>query len=301
MRIAWFALSLLVAACSAAADDDPGTKPAGADIKEPPGQAATQSAEKTPAPSGAPASTQPAKLSSGDAQVDKILDRLEVKGEAIKGLSCKLVYKYVTVFPVEDAQIKEGNLLFARDAPNSKFLIHFEKLIADGVVIPRDEYFLFDGEWFVERNDKARTVIRRQVVRKGERIDPFKLGEGPFPLPFGQNRADILRNFKVTLVAFELGDPRNSHHLRCVPLPDSELASKYSRVDMFIDRRVELPVRIVTRRVADGNRIEVDFREIDADEAPAKSRFRIEVPAGFEVREEPLPPIPTEHPTGAAR
>ncbi len=236
--------------------------------------------------------TRPTKLSSGDPEVDEILDRLEVKGEAIKGLGCELTYKYVTVEPVQDEQRKEGELLFVRAEPNSKFLIHFTKMIADGIVTRRGEYFLFDGEWLTERNDKARTITKRQIVRKGERVDPFKLGKGPFPLPFGQKREEILRNFKVTLEKFELGDPRNTHHLHCVPLPRTELARKYSRVEIYVDKRIELPVRIVTERIKDGNRIEVDFKKIDTNEAPALSRFQIEAPDGFAVTEEPLPPIP---------
>jgi hypothetical protein len=216
-------------------------------------------------------------------------------GQAIKGLGCKLTYKYVTVEPVEDAQVKEGTLLFARAEPNAKFLVHFTRLIADGITSERGEYFLFDGQWLVERNDKARTIIRRQIVRPGERIDPFKLGKGPFPLPFGQRRADILGSFKVTLKPFEVGDPRNTWHLRCVPLPESELAARYTRVEIYVDRTLELPVRVVTERVSDGNRIEVDFKEIDAAEAPALSRFQIQQPGekldDFAVTEEPLPPL----------
>jgi len=242
-------------------------------------------------PVGSQPATQPAKLSSGNPRLDGILDRLEEKGRTIRGLGCKLTYRYVTVEPVEDAQVKEGELLFAVDQPNSKFLIHFTKLLAEGVAVDREEYFLFDGEWLIERNDKARTVIRRQIVRPGEKVDPFKLGKGPFPLPFGQKREDILRNFKVTLEPFEVGDPRNTDHLHCVPLPNTELASKYSRVEIYVDRELELPTRIVTERLTDGNRIEVDFKDVNTNEAPAQSRFRIEVPAGFEVTEEPLPDL----------
>jgi outer membrane lipoprotein-sorting protein len=231
----------------------------------------------------------PGKPSSGDPKIDGILDRLEEKGRAIKGLACKLTYKFVTVEPVEDAQTKEGELLYSVDQPNSKFLIHFDRLVAEGVSAERHEYFVFDGQWLVERNDKARTVIRRQVVRPGEQIDPFKLGKGPFPLPFGQKREDILKNFKVIAEKYEIGDPVNTDHLRCLPLPNTELAAKYSRVDIFVSRDLELPVRIVTERISDGNRTEVDFKEINANEAPATSRFRIEVPQGFSVSEEPLP------------
>lgn len=280
-------LGLLIGACSLG-QSQPTTRP----TEQPPAGKAMAQPATQPAPTRPSAispTTMPDRPSSGDPKIDAILDRLEEKGKAIKGLACKLTYKFVTVDPVEDAQTKEGELLYAVDQPNSKFLIHFNRLIAEGVSAERHEYFLFDGLWLVERNDKARTVIRRQIVRPGEQFDPFKLGKGPFPLPFGQKRADILKNFKVVAERFKLGDPVNADHLRCVPLPDAELAARYSRVDIFVSRDSELPVRIVTERLADGNRTEVDFKEINANEAPASSRFRIDVPEGFSVSEEPLP------------
>ncbi len=247
---------------------------------------------KESAPTSAPAlSTQPAgKPSSGNTKVDAILDRLEVKGRAIKGLSCKLIYQFVTVMPVEDRQTKEGELLFARGEPNSRFYIHFKKLIADGIVKETGEYWSFDGQWLVERNDLTKKIIKREVAKPGERQDPFKIGKGPFPLPFGQKREDILSNFKVTLADFTLGDPRNSDHLHCVPVPNTPLADKYSRVEIYVDRTLELPVRVVSERLSDSNRIEVDFKDIDLQEAPAGSRFRVEEPKDYDVTVEPLSP-----------
>lgn len=277
-----------------------GTTAFGFQATSAPSKAILPAQRTTTAPTSGPAASQPASqpansstLNSGDPAVDELLDRLEIKGKVIKGLACQITYKYIMVEPVEEQQIKEGRLLFTRAEPNSHFLIHFSKMIADGIVSPRGERFVFDGQWLTERNDKAKTIIRRQIVRPGEKVDPFKLGKGPFPLPFGQQRGDILRNFKVKLAPFELGDPRNSAHLHCVPLPDTELASKYTRVEIYVDRTLELPVRIITERVSDGNRIEVDFSDINVNEAPALSRFQVK-DAGerledYTVTEEPLP------------
>lgn len=230
----------------------------------------------------------PPQLSSGDPAADAILDRLEAKGKAIKGLSCRLIYTYVTVEPVEDKTTKKGTLLFARGEPNAKFLIRFTELIAAGVIDRHEEHFLFDGEWLTELNQKSKSVIRRQIARKGERIDPFELGKGPFPLPFGQKRAEMLKQFEVTLSPFDLGDPLHTKHLHCVPRANTELARKYSRVEIYVDTRLDIPVRIVSERILDDNRIEVDFKEIDMNEAPAGSRFQIDVPKDYDVTEEPL-------------
>lgn len=296
MRIARVVLShqvLLIAACSWAGQQ-PTTRPPTDD--SPPAARPTTTrpaaAEPTPPPTTQRATTRPAAAppaSSGDQAVDALLDRLEQKGAAIKGLSSKLTYRFVTVEPVEDVQTKTGTLLFVRAEPNPRFLIQFTRLIAGGIESERGEYFLFDGQWLTERNDKARTVTRREIVRRGERVDPFRIGKGPFPLPFGQKREEILQNFTVSLKDFEPGDPRNTRRLHCLPRPNTEMATKYSRVELYIDREVELPVRIVTERSSDGNRLEVDFTDIDANEAPALSRFQVATPPEFTFTEEPLP------------
>ncbi|HUO37797.1 MAG TPA: hypothetical protein VMU34_08140, partial [Mycobacterium sp.] len=170
-------------------------------------------------------------------------------------------------------------------------------LRAAGVIKDTGEYFLFDGEWLTERNDTAQTIKKTQIARKGEKKDPFQIGSGPFPLPFGQKRDDILRHFKVELVPFDLGDPRNTDHLRCIPLPSTELSDNYTRIDLFVDHALELPVRIVTERSRDGNRIEVDFKDIDAGAAPAGSRFVVEEPRGYNTTVEPLTDAPTTQPS----
>lgn len=251
---------------------------------------------KTPAHRKSPASEEsPAdRPSSGDTETDRILDRLEAKGKAISGLASKLTYKYVTGPPVEDTMTKLGRLLFKRALPgqtNSMFLIEFDKRIADGAQMKRIEKFAFDGEWLTEFNETSRSVTRRQIVRQGERIDPFKLGSGPFPMPFGQKRDEILHEFDVTRQKPELEDLPGTTHLHCVPRPGTQLSQKYSRVEIYIDRKIELPIRIVSESKKDGSRIEVDFKEIDISAAPAGSRFTIKCPDGFQEQFEPLPPL----------
>jgi len=227
--------------------------------------------------------------SSGDPVIDAILDRLEAKGKAIKGLSATMMYASVTVFPVEDKKTKEGTLLFARGQPNARFRVHFTKKIYSGTVDRSEELYIFDGRWLIIRNDKAKTVTRRQIARDGEHKDPFKIGKGLFPLPFGQRRDEMLRHFKISLKPFELGDPLHSQHLHCVPRPKAQLAGKYSRVEMYVDKRLDLPIRIVCENAADGNRIEVDFKDVDVSRAPAGSRFDIgDIPADFTVTIKPL-------------
>ena len=113
--IVGFAVLGLSMGCLGAGQDEP--KSGGGPV----GDARAKPARARPTTGKAEA----AKRSSGDPAVDQILDRLEVKGQAIQGLGCALTYRFVTVEPVADEQRKDGELLFRRDEPNSKFLIHF--------------------------------------------------------------------------------------------------------------------------------------------------------------------------------
>ena len=239
----------------------------------------------------------PVPATSGDPAVDELLDKLEAKGDEIKGLSCKLRYNYVTIDPVESSQIKTGELKYLKPTGtniNGMFKIHFRELDADGVKSKHEEQIAFDGNWLVERNDKAKTIIRREVVKKGEKVNPFELGKGPFPMPFGQKRADMLQHFKIKKMASGAGDPLNTVKLHCEPHPHSNMASRYRQVQMLIDKGNNLPVKMLCERLADGNRIEVAFTDVDTKAAPALNDFKIEEPKDFDKREEPI----TDEPAG---
>ncbi len=236
------------------------------------------SAFADPPSTSAPAA--PTVATSGNAAVDSILDRLEAKGQAIKGISTNVTYNDVRFEPVEEKIVKKGELLFLRGNPSSKFLIRFDETIAGGVKRPKPEYYLFDGRWMTERNDATKQIIRREVVREGQSIDPFKLKKGPFPLPFGQRRADMIENFHITLLPPRPDDPPNTDHLHCEPRPESEFAPEYRRVDMYIDKKIELPVRIEIERKSDDSVIDARFDNLDPSAAPADSRFQIETPPG---------------------
>lgn len=283
-------------------DPKPNAPPSAAPSDRPPATPPVQPAQPAQSPATTPPASTDGKPSSGDRNVDALLDRLEAKGDAVKGISARLVYNDIRIDPVEEKVIKRGELFFRRLEPNSKFLIVFNETLAGGVRSANKEYYLFDGAWFTERVDRTKSIIKRQIVRSGERIDPFKIGQGPFPLPFGQKRADIVQNFDVTWIKPAKDDPPASDHLYCVPRPTSDLSRQWKKLDMYVDQKLGMPIRIVVERVADDTVLDVSFLDLNPYEAPAASRFDIErTPPGFDVREEPLPDRPSEPPPRGRR
>ena len=182
----------------------------------------------------------------GNARIDEILTQLQHRSDGLEDIRCEVRF-------VEDDRInltqrtKFGEVLFLMTKPNPHFLIHFQKTETDGV-LGKQEWYLFDGQWLYQAVERTAQVTKQEVARLDKEFDLFDLEKAPFPLPFGQKRETILRNFDVTLAAPAAGDPANTDHLICIPKADSRLYRKYEQLDLFVHRDIHLPSRIVVTK-----------------------------------------------------
>lgn len=140
---------------------------------------------------------------------DSLLTALETAGQDIRRLSATV--RYVKTFAIQgDQQQRDGKLMFISEpgvggtAPTRRFAIIFDRYeIGRRVEDPSTgflEKYIFDGEWLAEVRPLDKEFIRRQIVPPGQRWDPLALGEGPFPIPIQQKRAEILSRFDAELV-----------------------------------------------------------------------------------------------------
>ena len=239
------------------------------------------------------------KPSSGDPLVDETLDKLEARGKTAKAIEADIQYDYITPGPIEgleDTQTKTGTLFFVQTG-QPRFLVHFTKKVQGGTVDRSAEYYAFDGLWLTERNDRSKSVIRREVVRPGQNVDLFDLDRGPFPLPFGRSRAEMLRHFEIKLHSFHGGTKKDEPiQLRCLPREGTDLATRYRFVDLFVDRKLDLPTQVVCQRKIDENRINVKFANVKEHVEIDVKRFVVPSPDGYQETVEPLqapPPAAT--------
>ena len=253
-----------------------------------------------PLPASRPAATRPAASAPAsrpvnlDPAVERILDRLEKRGDQIVDITTDITYTKID--PVlEDKQVFTGVLVFKQDKPNPRFLIRFDKFVQEGVTRQSKEWHAFDGQWYIEAREKTKTIVRRQIVLPGEAVQVFRLGQGPFPLPFGQKKADIVQYFAVKLVGPAAGDPPASDHLECTPLPGTDMDRRYGKVHFYIDRQLDLPVSVRTvekeNGAADeGVEIAADFpaRSIKVNSAVAGSALNLPDLKDYQVDSIPL-------------
>lgn len=134
---------------------------------------------------------------------DELLTALETADEGVNTLRCKIVH--TKLFGLAgDYQQRRGDLVYTTD-PRQRFAISFEAMILDDRVFDSEKVYIFDGEWLVEKFPADREFVKTRIVAPGEAFDPLRIGEGPFPVPIGQKREEILERFSAELVPADNG------------------------------------------------------------------------------------------------
>ncbi|NLX04469.1 MAG: hypothetical protein GXY33_04915 [Phycisphaerae bacterium] len=242
-------------------------------------------------PTTQPVTTSPATQAvlSVSPEVEGILDGLEKKRQEIHTFTADIKYELYEVIP-DDRRVQLGELAYKAETKESpsKFMAHFHTLIHDGMKIKQKEWFCFDGHWFREVRDRTKMVIDREVVRPEERTDPFELGKGPFPLPFGQKKADMIRNFEITLATGDEADKDDVHHLVLAPREDSRLAKDCRQIEFWLERKTLMPRKVLTEH-RDDNVVTVWFEQVKTNVEVKDSQMWVPQPSGYSYEREALP------------
>jgi hypothetical protein len=231
-----------------------------------------------------PPASAPAAL---DPQVEEILTRLETR--QLTDLKCNVDWSVRTP-PEEDGILKSGDLWYRDEPAGAKFKVEFRRQVSGQRRDQLDEQHLFDGRWYVELQGRAeiKTVTRREIRAAEDRRNPYKLGEGAFPLPFGQKKADILREFEVTLLAASKTDPEKSDRLHLVPRKDTHTFKTYKSLDCWVARDgplAGLPVQVLCVKRdpsgRSGSEIKITFKNVELNAGISSAIFQIATPSGF--------------------
>lgn len=186
-----------------------------------------------------------------DPQTEQVLQQLDQVGQGLREFTAKLKLAE-TDNALGTSTVRSGNVYFQRRRDGSArihvvfdFRIDEERQRA----FPEKVEYLLDGPWLIDRNYKTKNEVKRQVLKPGQKIDLFKLGEGPFPLPIGQSPQDVHKQFDVKRIPPAKDDPANTVHLQLTPRPGTDLARKFHSIDVWVDNKTHMPVRVDTSDV----------------------------------------------------
>lgn len=146
---------------------------------------------------------------------ENFLGMLERADERISTIQGQLVWDKEFAI-AGDSQTRIGKLYFSSPRTETgprtrKFGVEIDTLVLGGRMEKKPESYIFDGEWLIEKRPLEKQAIKRRIVPPGEKFDPLKIGEGPFPIPIGQKKADILARYDARLTEVADGLDSDEH------------------------------------------------------------------------------------------
>jgi outer membrane lipoprotein-sorting protein len=179
--------------------------------------------------------------------VDDILQALYQRGQDLHDFTADVTK--TDEDPITAKEIRYlGKIRYQRqteDEVRIRVTFEHEKLGDNPVMAHHEEDELSDGKLVVQHYD-SKLEDHFVIAKPGQKVNPLRLGEGPFPLPVGQEPQAVKKEFDVKLVPPDKDDPPHTVHAQLVPKNGTRLASKFKTVDVWVDTQTNFTPRIET-------------------------------------------------------
>jgi hypothetical protein len=226
-----------------------------------------------------------------DAPLEKILEALHARGGANLQDFVADVSMAETDSLTGDVTTLIGKVWYQNVGQgNSRFRVVFDKKLVNYKPVRDFKLeFLLDKGWLVERDHKRKLEISRQVLRPGQKMDPLKLGEGPFPLPIGQEPKAVREMFEVKKLEVKEGEPTGTLHIQLVPKPGTQFERRFKSIDVWVDQKSHFPRRITTPDRNDTSTKVTDLTNVQVNQNIGDKPFALEELKGeWDRKSEPL-------------
>ena len=234
-------------------------------------------------PSGENAEPGKSGCQSGNAiseQLSAVLDRVEQAGVKLKSFQADMLFQQEQIL-VETLTNRRGTLHYRVDTDSVRARIGFRNFQQQNLddekparIVKFDEDYVFDGMWVTRRNARTKSIQKWELSRKPRDKETFRLGRGPFPLPFAIKKKDVIEHFETKLLKPDPNDPAETEHLKLLPKKDSPYAEEYVQMDLWISKNNALPVRISYEK-DDYEITTVNWTDIEIDKTIKDKVFKL--------------------------
>jgi len=227
----------------------------------------------------APAPAGPGALAP-DSSLDQVLDALNGAGKSLNDFTAKVTLSESDDMTGESRE-QRGTVAYQKKGEDDgRIRVVFDQVKEGNKVFARKTDYLLDNGWLIEQDHRGKNEIRRQVLKPGETMNPVRLGQGPFPLPIGQDPKDVKEMFEAKKVASAKEDPAGTVHVELVPKKGNKRFERFTKIDVFVDARDPFPVRIETTDKNTGSVKTTDIREIKRNAGLKDADFTQPQPGG---------------------
>lgn len=222
-----------------------------------------------------------------DASLDQILQALQTRGQGLKGFTANVVHEKTNALSGNIETLKGKVWLQYIAAGDARIRVLFDsRMLGERRTRDFKREYLLDKGVLVERDYGPKLQVKRRILKPDQKMDPLKLGEGPFPLPIGQDPNEVKRMFDATKIEPQKDDPPGTVHVELTPKPGSQFARRFKTMDVWVDQVSHFPTRIRTIDPPQNNILVTDLKDIQVNPDLADREFNLEKIDGWTEREE---------------
>lgn len=201
-------------------------------------------AQTPPIQGDAPAPPVALEANSG---VDQVLDALHRRGVGLKDFTADVTLQEIDALSGDTSTWTGKAWYEAKGEGDARMRVRFDaKKVGTRVDQQAKVEYLLDKGWLIDRDYKRKIQVERQVLKPGQKLNLLKLGEGPFPLPIGQPKEEVLKMFEVKKVEPKAEDPAGTVHVQLMPKQGSQFERRFKSIDVWVDTKTNFPRKIET-------------------------------------------------------
>jgi outer membrane lipoprotein-sorting protein len=222
----------------------------------------------------------------------EVLDKLQATVQSLQDYQGQIEYLFEQPL-LESKMLRKGKVSYTRTKKNSCLRVDFETLKQDDQKQQAyREYFVFDGVWLTHIDYQVKSIQKRQMAEVGKPVDAFDLARGNMPIIGFSATEDLRKEFDIELNQAALASKDGPIQLHLTVKPGSAYEEDYKAIDFWIDKKLNLPVRMDAITTED-DIYRIRFLKAKVNQGIADSVFAVEVPPGFGTPE--IIPLDSNH------
>lgn len=238
-------------------------------------------------------------------EVDVVLEQLNKKTSKLVSFQAQVEYKFIESL-LESEKMQKGVFYYSRFGNDSKLRLNFKtsRIDDEDEEKYREEYILLDGAdlpspgrkfegiWAVQIDyemESVRYIQLTEATDPNKPTDVFDLINNNFPMIGFSKIEDIKKQFEISLVKQKKSESEDFTQVHLKVKPNSVYKDSYVSIDFWIDKKLGLPVKIVTvstepatEPVESKDVSEIKFIKPKFNKKIDKKVFDLKIPAGFD-------------------
>ncbi len=172
-----------------------------------------------------------------DSSIDQILDAMHDVGKNLKAMAADVQLSDQDISLGDDPKVRSGSMVLVRPSEDdTKIHITFTQKKIGKKIFNEKQEFIIDGAQVIERDwsSDPKKETTRVIAAEGTKLNIFKLGEGPFPLPIGQTKEEVQKQFDVKKIQPTPESPAGTIQVELTPKKETDLARKFSVITLSL-------------------------------------------------------------------